>query len=156
MGAFDIEAGRPARFLDRVQSAYLELTDPGGSAESDTDVTLLLASAYAVNGKQDMADRLAQLVIDRVGRPRAYQHLSIAAAHALRRDTAAALQELRDSPPGWVRQRAALLPRDPRFITLWDLPQFRDLVDAHKAALARQRDAYLFQTVAIDTRRDRS
>ena len=58
------------------------------------------------------------------------------------------MQELRDSPAGWVRQEAALLPRDPRFATLHDLPEFQRLVDAHLGELARQRDAYLSRTVA--------
>jgi hypothetical protein len=36
----------------------------------------------------------------------------------------------------------------PRFAALRDLPQFQSLVDAHLGELARQRDAYLSQTVA--------
>ena len=61
------------------------------------------------------------------------------------------MQALRESPAGWVRQAAALLPRDPRFATLHDLPEFRGLVDAHLGELARQREAYLSRAVAAAT-----
>ena len=155
MGTFDIEAGNTDRFLARVEKAYPELMDPQAPVEGGIGETLLVAAAYAVNGKQDAADRLAQSVIDRLARPRAYQHLWAAAAHALRRDTGAAMRELRESPAGWVRQAASLLLRDPRFATLYDLPDFRDLVDAHLGELARQRDAYLSQTAAAATGHDR-
>jgi tetratricopeptide (TPR) repeat protein len=148
-GIFDVEAGSPEKFLARLEEAYPELVDPESLAEGGIAETLLVASAYAANGEHDVADWLAQSVIDRVGRPRSYQHLWVAAAHALQQDTDAALQQLRESPSGWVRQEAALLPRDPRFETLRDLPEFRNLVDAHLGELARQRDAYLSQTVAV-------
>ena len=148
MGIFDLEAGSPGRFLARLEAAYPELVNPEKRVEGGIAETLLVASAHAADGNHDVAERLAQSVIDRVGRPRSYQHLSLAAAHALQRDTDAAMEELRDSPAGWVRQEAALLPRDPRFAALRDLPEFQSLVDAHLGELARQRDAYLSQTVA--------
>jgi hypothetical protein len=148
MGIFDVEAGSPGRFLARLEAAYPELVNPEAPVEGGFAETLLVASAYAAEGNHEVAALLAQSVIDRVARPRSYQHLWVAAAHALQRDTDAALQELRESPAGWVRQAAALLPRDPRFATLRDLPEFRSLVDAHLGELARQRDAYLSRTVA--------
>lgn len=147
MGIFDIEAGQAGRFLARLEEAYPELVDPEAPVNGSIAETLLIASAYAANEDQYAADRLAQSVIDRIGRPRSYQHLWVAAAHALQRDAAAAMQELRESPVGWIRQSAALLPRDPRFAVLHDLPEFRGLVDAHLGELTRQRDAYLSQTM---------
>jgi DNA-binding winged helix-turn-helix (wHTH) protein/tetratricopeptide (TPR) repeat protein len=154
-GIFDIEAGRPGQFLARLEEAYPELVDPETPAEGGIAETLLVASAYAANGKHGVADWLAQSVIDRVGRPRSYQHLWVAAAHALQQETAAAMQELRESPAGWVRQAAALLPRDPRFAALHALPEFRGLVAAHAEELARQHDAYLSQTMATAPGRER-
>ncbi len=148
MGHFDIEAGQAGRFLARLQEAYPGFVDPEAPVKGDIAEALLVASAYAANGEHDVAGRLAQSVMDRVGRPRSYQHVWVAAAHALQRDAAAAMQELRESPAGWVRQAAAVLPRDPRFAALRDLPEFQSLVDAHLGELARQRDAYLSQTVA--------
>jgi DNA-binding winged helix-turn-helix (wHTH) protein/tetratricopeptide (TPR) repeat protein len=155
MGVFDVEAGSPGRFLARLEAAYPELVNPEKPVEGGVVETLLLASAHAANGQHDVADRLAQSVIDRVGRPRSYQHLWLAAAHSLQRDTDAALRELRESPTGWVRQEAGLLPRDPRFATLRDLPEFQSLVDAHLGELDRQRDAYLSQTLATARGKDR-
>jgi DNA-binding winged helix-turn-helix (wHTH) protein/tetratricopeptide (TPR) repeat protein len=148
MGIFDVEAGSPGRFLARLEAAYPELVNPEMPVEGGVAETLLVASAYAADGNHDVAERLAQSVIDRVGRPRSYQHLWLAAAHALQQDTDAAMQQLRESPAGWVRQEAAMLPRDPRFETLRDLPEFQGLVDAHLGELVRQRDAYLSQTMA--------
>lgn len=148
IGAFDIEAGRPELFLQRLENAYPELTDPDASGEGGILETLLVATAFSANGNRDAADRLAQSVIDRVGQPRSYQHLWVAMAHALRGDVAAAMRELRESPAGWVRQRARLLPRDPGFAALHSLPEFQRLVAAHRAELSRQRDAYLAHTTA--------
>ena len=155
MGIFDIEAGSPGRFLARLEGAYPELVNPEKPAAGGVRESLLVAAAYAADGQHYNAARLAQSVIDRVGRPRSYQHLWVAAAHALREDRAAAMQALRKSPAGWVRQAAALLPRDPRFATLHDLPEFRGLVDAHLGELAVQRDAYLTQPLATATGHDR-
>jgi len=53
------------------------------------------------------------------------------------------MQQLRASPPGWVRYHARSLLRDPRFSTLRDLPEFRQLVGDHLQALEQQRIAYL-------------
>ena len=149
LGTFDLESGNSDRFLARLSNAYPELTRPQTPVEGDVSETLLVAAAYAANGRQDAADRLAQAVIDRVGRPRAYQHLWLAAAHALQGDTAAALRALRESPPGWVRQESPVLLRDPRFAALRDLEDFRNLVAAHKAELGRQHEDYLSQEMDI-------
>lgn len=148
MGVFDIEGGRPELFLARVESALPELTNPAGPLEGEIDEMLLVASAYSANGEQEIVDRLAQFVIDRVGRPRSYQHLWVAAAYAMMGEPERALRELHESPPGWVRQRAAILSRDPRFAALAGLPAFQQLVESHLAELVHQRDAYQNRPVA--------
>jgi tetratricopeptide (TPR) repeat protein len=145
LGVFDVESGRADQFLERLEIAYPEVVKADSPVDGGIAETLLVASAYAANGKHEVAGRLAQSVIDRVGRPRSYQHLWVAAAHALQGDAAAAIRELRESPSGWVRQTASLLPRDPRFVALQGLPDFRALVSAHRAELDRQHDAYLSQ-----------
>jgi tetratricopeptide (TPR) repeat protein/DNA-binding winged helix-turn-helix (wHTH) protein len=153
IGSLDIEAGESERFLARVGNAYPELMDPQAPVEGDIRETLLVAAAYAANGNQYAADRLAQSVIDRVGQPRAYQHFWLAAAYALRGNSGAAMQALRESPPGWVRQESPVLLRDPRFAALRDLPDFHNLVAAHKAELDRQHDGYLSREMVTVPRR---
>jgi tetratricopeptide (TPR) repeat protein/DNA-binding winged helix-turn-helix (wHTH) protein len=148
MGVFDIESGRPELFLARVESAFPELINPVEPVEGGIGEILLVASAWSANGEQEIVDRLAQFVIDRTGRPRSYQHLWVAAAYAMMGETARALRELNASPPGWVRQRAAILARDPRFAALADLPAFQQLVESHLLELGLQRDAYLNRSVA--------
>ena len=148
MGTFDVEAGRPGLFLERLESAYPALMNPDTPAEGGISETLLVATAYRVNGNRQAADRLAQSVIDRLGHPRSYQHVWLAAAHALRGDVTAAMRRLRESPTGWVRQRARILPRDPSFAALQSLPEFVRLIAAHREELDRQRDAYLAHTMA--------
>jgi tetratricopeptide (TPR) repeat protein/DNA-binding winged helix-turn-helix (wHTH) protein len=148
MGTFDVEAGFPELFLERLEKAYPALTSPDTRAEDGIFETLLVATAFGANGNREAVDRLAQSVIDRVGHPRSYQHLWLAVAHALRGDGAAAMRELRESPTGWVRQRAWILDRDPGLAALHSLPEFQRLIAAHRAELDRQRDAYLAHTMA--------
>lgn len=140
LAALDFEAATPERVLERTQVAFPEMFGDTISLANHREVepALLAALALAHNGRPERAGELLQAVVDALPEPRSPEHLWLAAAQAMRGDAESALAELQASPPGWVRINARLLPRDPRFARLSDLPEFKALVAAHLDALAEQ------------------
>ncbi len=144
LATLDIDSGRTTQFLHRVKTAYPKIASGTNHAEAPNyEAMVMLALAYTVDGQTDLAWPLLQQVVNGLNDPLSRQHLALAAAHAIRGETDLAMQQLRASPPGWIRYHARSLPRDPRFFSLRDLPEFRQLVSGHLQALERQRVAYL-------------
>jgi len=144
LAILDIEAGQTVQFLQRITTAYPKIASAAERSQAPNyEAMVMLALAYTVDGQTDLASPLLQQVVDGLSDPLSRQHLTLASAHAIRGETDLAMQQLRASPPGWVRYHARSLLRDPRFSTLRDLPEFRQLVSDHLQALEQQRIAYL-------------
>ncbi len=139
LAILDLESGDHLAFVDRIRAAYPAYFDgvPDLPA-AHLDVALLVAQAMGEAGMVDEKLRLLSAIEDSIDTPRARQHVWLAAVHAIRDETELALQYLNASPPGRVREVAALLMRDPRFASLREDSEFQTLIAQHLAALRAQ------------------
>lgn len=135
----DIEAGETERFVERLKQSY-----PGYFTElpkldkAHLDIALLVALGFQVTGDRESELALLDAVQTEIRMPRAREFMWLAAMHAMLGEAEKSLEYLRLSPTGRVRELASLLPRDPRFASLRDNPEFRALVGSHQSALDRQ------------------
>jgi DNA-binding winged helix-turn-helix (wHTH) protein/Flp pilus assembly protein TadD len=145
LGALQLEAGKPDHFLQRVQRSFPNYQVPETKMHlmKEMDTVLLIAAANHAGGLQETAMPLLNAVVGVLDKPRSREHFWLAAAHAMRGETDLAMSELRVSPPGWIRRHARFMLRDPRFLSLHDLPEFQTLVTEHLEELDRQRELFL-------------
>jgi tetratricopeptide (TPR) repeat protein len=139
LAVLDFDHGGGEGFAGRVRAAYPDwFGDLAGIDRTDADVALLVALAYEAEGRGGERERVLEAMEATIDRPRASEHLLLAAAQAMHHRPEAALRYLRSSPPGRVRLWSDVMLRDPRFALLHDDAGFRALVAEHLEALRRQ------------------
>ncbi|HSM18627.1 MAG TPA: tetratricopeptide repeat protein, partial [Gemmatimonadales bacterium] len=139
LAILDLENGDRDAFARRIREAYPPYFDtPPVIDVSDPRGALLVALAHEVDGREEEKQRVLDAIYQAFPRPKAWQYMTLAAAHAIGNEPEAALQSLESSPPGRVRVWAPLLMRDPRFASLRDLERFRVLVANHVEELRLQ------------------
>ena len=139
LAILDLERGDRRGFVEHVRAASpAYFTGAPSLSGADLDMALLAAQALGDAGRIEEKLQLLDAVEESIQTPRASQYLWLAAVHAMRGETDAAMQELIASPPGRVRERADILLRDPRFASLREEPEFRALVARHLEALRIQ------------------
>jgi DNA-binding winged helix-turn-helix (wHTH) protein/tetratricopeptide (TPR) repeat protein len=147
LAILDLQEGRAGEFLARVDEAYSGIVRGEILPRiPDIEASQLVALALETNGFHEEALQLLERIKTRLTNPRGREHFWLATTHAMLGEGDEALAELRASPPGRVRIRAPLLLQDPRFASLQDNLDFRELVDAHLQELERQRISYLAGT----------
>jgi len=139
LGVLDFEEGNANVFANRIRATYPAWFDDPPAIEADrTDVALLVALAYDVEGMEDEKLLVLQAIDEAFQAPHAWQYMALATAHAMRHEPASTLDYLRASPPGRVRDQAPVIMRDPRFASLRDNEDFRSLVAGHLDELRSQ------------------
>jgi Tfp pilus assembly protein PilF len=127
-----VEPGDWTAFSRRARDAYPAYFEGPVLARADeAGRGLLVALAYGAEGDEEQKRLELQAVQQAIAKPRAWQHLALAAAYAMSGDRNEALRYLRSSPPGRVRSWAPVIMRDPRFATLRDDDEFSVLVGEH-------------------------
>jgi DNA-binding winged helix-turn-helix (wHTH) protein/tetratricopeptide (TPR) repeat protein len=140
LAIIDVGRGDAEAFSARVREAYPAYFI--GSFEVDANnasAALLVALADDAEGRQKEAQMVLQAVQKALKKPRAWQHLILAAASAMRGRAEQALRHLRSSPPGRVRGWAPVMMRDPRFASLRNNSEFQALVGEHMEEIRLQR-----------------
>jgi DNA-binding winged helix-turn-helix (wHTH) protein/TolB-like protein/Tfp pilus assembly protein PilF len=150
LAAVEKATGLSGDFSERVLAAFPGVIEDKLHANPrGLEVASLVALAYRMSGQQESASVMLRKIVDAIPQPRSPQHVYLAAALAMQGYSVKALARLRNSPPGRVRFMARMLPLDPRFESLWRLPEFSELIAAHVAEIDLQRADYMARNHSV-------